>query len=43
MAIHCDYIMGYYPKREAFAGVSDTGKVKRNQHAANQHTMQWGG
>jgi len=43
MAIHCDYIMDYCPRKEASAGVSDTGSVQRNQHAANQHTTQWAG
>lgn len=43
MANHCGYIMDYCPRKEAFAGVSNTGRVKRNQHVVNQHTTQWAG
>lgn len=43
MTIHCVYIMDYCPRKVAFAGVSNTGRVKKNQNGANQYTRQWAG
>lgn len=43
MTIHCDYTMDYCPTKVASACVSNTGRVKKNHHGANQHTMQWAG
>lgn len=43
IAIHCDHIMDYCPTKGALSGVSNTGRVKKNQCGVNQHTVQWAG